>query len=67
MKKKVVLSVIPGCVGAAFLVSCQLITTAVDISRDVKGFPVLVTFEDGSTLTGEAKLPNGTTKKVTVN
>lgn len=66
MKKKVVLSVILGCVGAAFLVSCQLITTAVDISRDVKGFPVLVTFEDGSTLTGEAKLPNGTTKKVTV-
>lgn len=66
MKKKVVLSVILGCVGAALLTSCQLVTTAVDISREVKKYPVIVTFEDGSTLEGRAKLPNGPTKKVTV-
>lgn len=66
MNKKVILSAILGCVGIALLASCQLVTTVVDVSREVKKYPVIVTFEDGSTLTGEAKLPNGATKKVTV-
>lgn len=66
MNKKTVISVLACCLCAAFLTSCQLVTTAVDIARDVKKYPVIVTFEDGSTLTGEAQLPNGVTKKITV-
>lgn len=51
---------------AVCLDSCTIVTTAVEVSRDVKKYPVEVTLNDGGTLTGEAKLPNGGTKKVTV-
>lgn len=48
------------------MVSCQIVTGAIDVAREVKGFPVVVTLQDGTVVTGEAKLPNGGTKKVTV-
>lgn len=52
---------------AAFcLSSCGIVSTAVEISRDVKKYPVEVVLNEGETLAGEAKLPNGRTKKVTV-
>ncbi len=54
-------------VGAALcLNSCFIATTAVELSRDAKKYPVEVALHDGGTITGEAKLPNGRTKKVTV-
>ena len=51
---------------ALLLNSCGIVSTAVEISRDVKKYPMEIALHEGETLTGEAKLPNGRTKKVTV-
>lgn len=51
---------------ALLLNSCGIVSTAVEISRDVKKYPMEIALHEGGTVTGEAKLPNGRTKKVTV-
>ncbi len=57
---------VAGLLVMAAMQSCQLVTGAIDIAREVKGFPVEVKLNDGTLLAGEAKMPNGRTKTVTV-
>lgn len=53
------------CVSAG-MSSCAIVSTAVEVSRDVKKYPVEIVLHEGETISGEAKLPNGRTKTVKV-
>ena len=44
---------VAGLLVMAAMQSCQLVTGAIDIAREVKGFPVEVKLNDGTLLAGE--------------
>ena len=54
------------CAAAMAMASCQVVTTSIELSREVKRFPVVASLTDGTTVRGEAKLPNVGTKDVTI-
>ncbi|MCD8318494.1 MAG: hypothetical protein LUC45_06525 [Paraprevotella sp.] len=66
MKKNTFLSLCAGLIALFCIEACSIVTTAVDIKREVQKFPMEVKLTDGTLLAGTAKLPNARTKKVTL-
>ncbi len=66
MEKNIIRNLAAWLVAAAGMASCGVSTPTGDLVRDAKRFPVVVSLSDGTTVRGEARLPNVGTRDVTI-
>ena len=66
MEKNIIRNLAACLVAAAGMASCGISTPTGDLMRDAKRFPVVVSLSDGTTVRGEARLPNVGTRDVTI-